>query len=107
MSGARTINVTATDGQLRTATRTATVDVVGPAVMYMPHDVQGAGATSPLANGTLVTVRGVVTGRTANGFFFQTEPGMEDADPQTSEGLFVRKDPDPNVPVPALELSAA
>jgi hypothetical protein len=55
----------------------------------LPHDVQGAGAMSPMTTGTPVTVRGVVTARSANGFFIQTEPGQEDADAATSEGLFV------------------
>lgn len=56
---------------------------------YLPHDIQGAGAGSPIATGTSVTVRGVVTARTLNGFFIQTETGQEDADDATSEGLFV------------------
>ena len=58
-------------------------------VVLLPHEIQGSGATSPLANGTTVMVRGVVTARKADGFFLQTETGMEDADPNTSEGLFV------------------
>lgn len=58
------------------------------AVALLPHDVQGAGSVSPLA-GTMVSVRGVVTARTVDGFFLQTEPGNEDADANTPEGLFV------------------
>ena len=46
-----------------------------PALIYLPHDIQGAGATSPLAIGEPVMVRGVVTGRKPNGFFVQTEAG--------------------------------
>lgn len=53
-----------------------------------PHDVQGPGAQSPLA-GTTVNARGVVTARVAGGFFIQSQVGDEDADPATSEGLFV------------------
>ena len=56
---------------------------------YLPHEIQGAGLMSPLATGTSVNVRGVVTARTASGFFIQTEPGQEDVDEATSEGLFV------------------
>lgn len=52
------------------------------------HAVQGNGTTSPLV-GQTVTVRGIVTGRKANGFFLQTPDGQADSDPQTSEGLFV------------------
>ena len=56
--------------------------------VYLPHEIQGAGSTSPKA-GNSVTVRGVVTARTSDGFFLQTEPGREDLNPDTSEGLFV------------------
>ena len=57
-------------------------------VINLPHEIQGGGSASPLTF-TVVTVRGVVTARTADGFFVQTEAGSDDADPQTSEGLFV------------------
>jgi hypothetical protein len=57
--------------------------------IYLPHEVQGAGDLSPLPIGMAITVRGVVTARVADGFFVQTEPGLEDADDTTSEGLFV------------------
>lgn len=52
------------------------------------HDVQGAGFASPLA-GQRVTVDGVITGRTADGLFVQAPVGTEDADPATSEGLYL------------------
>ncbi len=52
------------------------------------HDIQGPGATSPLA-GAIVTTRGIVTGRKNNGFFVQEPDATVDADPDTSEGLFV------------------
>lgn len=58
------------------------------------HEVQGAGAASPLA-GRTVSVRGVVTASFQStttglgGFFIQTPEGQADADPATSEGLFV------------------
>lgn len=54
-----------------------------------PHEIQGAGAVSPLALGTMVNVRGVVTAVKAGGFFVQTEAANDDSDPNTSEGLFV------------------
>ncbi|HET9602159.1 MAG TPA: ExeM/NucH family extracellular endonuclease [Acidimicrobiales bacterium] len=55
--------------------------------------VQGSGATSPVA-GTVVTVQGVVVGDhqgsgALQGFFVQEEDADADADPATSEGLFV------------------
>lgn len=55
-------------------------------------EAQGDGATSPLVN-TDVTVQAVVTAdRTSglSGFFIQEETEDQDADPTTSEGIFVR-----------------
>jgi len=50
------------------------------------HAIQGAGHRSPLL-GRAVTTSGVVIARRANGFYLQ-EP-RPDADPATSEGIFV------------------
>ncbi|HEX7802720.1 MAG TPA: Calx-beta domain-containing protein [Pseudoxanthomonas sp.] len=52
------------------------------------HEIQGSGATSPVAN-QLVTTTGIVTGRKSNGFFLQTPDAEADADPATSQGVFV------------------
>jgi uncharacterized protein len=52
------------------------------------HDVQGNGATSPI-QGVTVTVSGIVTGIRTNGFFIQLPEAEYDADPNTSEGVFV------------------
>lgn len=52
------------------------------------HDVQGPGASSPIV-GSTVAVRGIVTGVEANGFFVQEEDAEVDADPATSQGVFV------------------
>ncbi|MFT3807151.1 lamin tail domain-containing protein [Arenimonas sp.] len=52
------------------------------------HDVQGPGASSPIV-GSNVHVRGIVTARTGSGFFVQEEAADVDADPATSEGIFV------------------
>ena len=52
------------------------------------HDVQGSGATSPI-QGVAVTVSGIVTGVRTNGFFIQLPESEYDADPNTSEGVFV------------------
>ena len=52
------------------------------------HDIQGNGATSPLV-GQTAAPRGIVTGRKSNGFFLQTPDADADADPATSEGVFV------------------
>lgn len=50
------------------------------------HEVQGRSDRSPY-EGQWVTVRGVVTGVSGNGFFLQ-DPNP-DSDPETSEGLFI------------------
>jgi len=65
---------------------------------HLIHDVQGPGATSPLA-GTTVTVEGIVVGdfqagdsdvrRSLNGFYLQEENAQWDADPLSSEGVFI------------------
>jgi predicted extracellular nuclease len=52
------------------------------------HAIQGPGLTSPYA-GQDVTTAGIVTGVKGNGFFIQTPDAEADADPSTSQGLFV------------------
>lgn len=52
------------------------------------HDIQGNGASSPLV-GQTVSTRGIVTGRKSNGFFLQAADADADADPMTSEGVYV------------------
>ena len=57
------------------------------------HDVQGSGAASPIV-GSTVTVEGVVTANfqgtsKLHGFFLQEEDADADADPATSEGIFI------------------
>ena len=51
------------------------------------RDIQGTAHVSPHLNDVVSDVSGVVTARRLNGFFFQ-DPSP-DADPATSEGLFV------------------
>ncbi|MHA5864866.1 DNA degradation protein EddB, partial [Pseudomonas aeruginosa] len=57
------------------------------------HEVQGAGAESPLVN-QRVAIEGVVVGDFQNaselkGFYVQQEDATVDGDPATSEGIFV------------------
>lgn len=55
------------------------------------HSIQGSGTASPLA-GQLVTTTGIVTGLksgSSGGFFIQEPDASVDADPNTSEGIFV------------------
>jgi predicted extracellular nuclease len=53
------------------------------------HTIQGSGTASPFANGTSLTTTGIVTGLRSNGFFLQTPDAGADADPNTSEGIFI------------------
>jgi predicted extracellular nuclease len=55
------------------------------------HDIQGTGSLSPL-NGNAITTSGIVTGLktgSSGGFFIQEPDASVDADPNTSEGIFV------------------
>lgn len=52
------------------------------------NQIQGTGALSPLA-GQSVSTRGIVTAITSSGFFMQSQAADVDADPNTSEGMFV------------------
>jgi uncharacterized protein len=52
------------------------------------HDIQGNGSASPVV-GSVVSTSGVVTGVRTNGFFVQAPDADVDADPNTSEGVFV------------------
>lgn len=52
------------------------------------HDVQGSGSVSPL-DGNMVVTRGIVTGLKTRGYFMQEPDATVDADPLTSEGIFV------------------
>ncbi len=53
------------------------------------HDIQGSGLTSPLVGAAVVT-EGIVTAQKFNnGFFLQTDDASVDADPNSSQGIFV------------------
>ncbi|MDZ4793675.1 MAG: lamin tail domain-containing protein [Bacteroidota bacterium] len=51
-------------------------------------EIQGAGNVSPFV-GNIESTSGIVTGRRSNGFFMQTPDVDVDANPATSEGIFV------------------
>jgi predicted extracellular nuclease len=59
-----------------------------PPPTFAINAIQGSGAITPLSNQE-VTTTGVVTARKSNGIFLQTPDADVDADPNTSEGLFV------------------
>jgi predicted extracellular nuclease len=67
-----------------TATPTRSCNFIPLAI----HDIQGAGLVTPFV-GQDVSTMGVVTGIKTNGFFVQTPDASVDANPATSEGIFV------------------
>ena len=78
-----TITWSNNDSTPQTATCTVSVAVFTPI-----HTIQGSGNTSPFA-GQIVTTSGIVTGVKSNGFFIQAADADVDANPSTSEGVFV------------------
>jgi predicted extracellular nuclease len=82
------VNIYAADGAA-IGDGQAVVTIVNDDFVVTPiHDIQGAGAVSPVAN-QFVTLEGIVTGRKGNGFFVQASDAEADADPLTSEGVYV------------------
>jgi len=68
------------------------------------HEIQGAAHRSPLEGEPVSQVAGIVTAKVSNGFFMEDPDG--DADPATSEGLFVFTSSTPVVEVgDAIEVS--
>jgi uncharacterized protein len=67
-----------------TATPIRTCDFTPAAI----HDIQGPGLATPLLGQDLTTT-GIVTGLKTNGFFIQTPDANVDANPATSEAIFV------------------
>lgn len=59
-----------------------------PPTLVAINQIQGSGDESPLV-GSTVTTTGIVTKLLSNGFFLQTPDAEVDADPLTSEGVFV------------------
>jgi uncharacterized protein len=82
-----TATITSSTSDPAPANNSATANTTVNAPTFI-HDVQGNGASSPIV-GASVTIRGIVTGVTATGFFVQEEDVDFDADPNTSEGVFV------------------
>lgn len=65
-----------------------------PPASHRIHQLQGSGAATPIGAGVSVSIEGVVTASLQGsarlgGFFVQEEDADADADPATSEGIFV------------------
>ncbi|MBB4127619.1 hypothetical protein GGR77_002941 [Xanthomonas translucens] len=71
------------------ATLTASGVILNDDFNLVPiHSIQGSGARSPLV-GQIVATSGIVTARRSAGFFLQAPDDQADADPLTSEGIYV------------------
>lgn len=84
--GPVTLVATVSDDVPRSST--ATIPFTVETSVTPIHDIQGPTSTSAYV-GQFVTTTGIVTGVKNNGFFMQTPDADIDADPQTSEGIFV------------------
>ncbi len=107
--GSYTATILAENLTGETVTCDIDIQVESTAVVITPiHDVQGSGATSPL-DGATVVIEGIVVGDfqdgaagtngDLNGFHVQEEDTDADADPLTSEGIFVFNGSNPTVDV--------
>src|SRR5262249_39919143 len=88
------VRVTNAVGSADSNTATITVNPVAPTITKISA-VQGSGSATPLS-GQTVTVEAIVVGdyqgqggTELQGFFLQEEDADADADPATSEGIFV------------------
>jgi predicted extracellular nuclease len=86
--GTKSLPISISDAQGRSGSATITLIVTTAPLNLSIHDIQGPGDTSPVA-GKLVSTTGIVTAVVSNGFFIQNPENAVDADPNTSEGVFV------------------
>ena len=86
--GTKSLPISISDAQGRSGSATITLTVTTAPLNLSIHDIQGPGDTSPVA-GKLVSTTGIVTAVVSNGFFIQNPDNAVDADPNTSEGVFV------------------
>ena len=87
-TGATNIALEVVDDLGRSGGGTLVVEVIAPVQQLAIHDIQGPGISSPFAGQTVRTT-GLVTARRSNGVYLQTPDAEVDADPATSEGIFV------------------
>jgi hypothetical protein len=94
--GAITLPATVTDAETRSGSASINLTVRPPLIAI--HDVQGAAHISPL-NGQLVSIQGLVTAESSNGFWMEEPSANWDSDVATSEGIFVFTSSTPTVSV--------
>jgi uncharacterized protein len=86
-TGAKSMPALVGDAQGRSSFATIQVEVLPPATPTPIHDIQAAAHVSPLNGQLVANVRGIVTAKRTTGYYLQ-DPSP-DADPATSEGIFV------------------
>ncbi|MFL6314681.1 MAG: PxKF domain-containing protein [Terriglobales bacterium] len=86
--GIKSLPISISDAQGRSGLATISLVVTAAPLNLSIHDIQGPGDISPVA-GRLVSTTGIVTAVVSNGFFIQNPDNAVDADPNTSEGVFV------------------
>ncbi|MGB0134244.1 lamin tail domain-containing protein, partial [Dokdonella sp.] len=94
-----TLELTNVDGALPVslnATGTIRDDDIGSLPI---HGIQGAGESSPVAGQRIATSDNIVTAVGTQGFFMQSSDANADADPMTSEGIYVYTFSTPTVQV--------
>lgn len=87
-AGAKSLPLTISDAEARTGNTSINLTITAPQTITAIHAIQGPGNASPLV-GQVVDTQGIVTARASNGFFLQAADNEVDADPATSEGVFV------------------
>lgn len=85
------------DAVTQSAVCTVSVTVTNPVSSVRIREIQGRAHRSPLEGQAVAGVPGIVTARRSNGFYMQ-DPSP-DADPATSEGIFVFTSSTPSVNV--------
>ncbi|MEO5988976.1 MAG: lamin tail domain-containing protein [Candidatus Eisenbacteria bacterium] len=85
-TGGKNLPISIQDAQARSASTSIPLTVTVLALTI--SQVQGSGATSPVT-GQVVSVQGIVTHLSTDGFFVETPDATQDADVNTSEGIFV------------------
>lgn len=94
-----TLNLTAISGAVP-ASLSATGTILNDDIATLKiHEIQGAGMESPYAGQRVQTIGNIVTARGPAGFFMQTKDNEADADPLTSEGIYVYTASTPSVQV--------
>ena len=86
-AGPKSLPISMTDAQARSATTTISLNVFDPALVTHIHDIQGAAHLSPKTSQAVSNVLGIVTAKRSNGFYLQES--TPDSDDATSEGIFV------------------